>query len=92
MTEEFRMNETQFEKPSGQLPNTSADGLRTSLRNIGVLIILIIAILAGLGTLLALGTLADKNVEKIHRRLESQRKMRQPPDTTPIAIPPGKED
>jgi hypothetical protein len=48
--------------------------------------------MAGLGTLLALGTFADKNVEKIHRRLESQRKMRQPPDTTPIAIPPSKED
>jgi hypothetical protein len=67
-------------------------GVAKSLRNLGLLFALIAVILLGLGAMLLLGTLADRNMDKVHRRLESHRKMRQPPDTTPIPLPQNHED
>lgn len=92
MADQFPTNEPASQMRDAGSSRSAADGLRTSLRNVALLLGLITAMMVILGTLLAVGTFADKNMDRIHRRLDSHRKMRQPPDTTPIPIPQIHED
>jgi hypothetical protein len=64
-------------------------GVRTSLKNIGVLLVLILAIVSALGLVVALGSLADKHVDKVQMRLKSQRENRQPPDAISLPLTPS---
>src|SRR5262249_22598520 len=61
---------------SGAMPPS---GVKISLANIGILLALIGVMVLVLGTVLGLGYLADKHVDKVQRRLKSQRENRDPP-------------